>query len=38
MLKVTTSKFLGFINNQTLRLDHHIDSMVRKISSESGIL
>ncbi len=38
IVKVTTSKYLGFIIDQTLRWGHHVDSMMKKISSQIGVL
>ncbi len=38
IVKVTTSKYLGFIIDQTLRWGDHIDSMVEKKSSKIGVL
>ncbi len=38
IVKVTTSKCLGFIIDQTLRLGHHIDSILLKRSSNIGVL
>ncbi len=38
IVKVTTSKYLGFIVDQTLRWGQHINSMVKKISSKIGVL
>ncbi len=38
IVKVTTSKYLGFIIDQTLRLGHHIDSILLKRSSNIGVL
>ncbi len=38
IVKVTTSKYLGFIIDQTLRWWHHIDSMVKKIRSKINVL
>ncbi len=38
IVKVTTSKYLGFVIDQTLRLEHHIESMVKKLSSEIDVL
>ncbi len=37
IVKVTTSKYLGFIIDQTLRWGHHIDSTVKHISSNIGV-